>query len=262
MNAGKRIDFLDIIHLLAGKIHWLLLTGGLCGGIAWLAATFLITPQYEAHITMYVYNNPEHINQNSSISNADLQASESLAKTYIEILQSNRVVNSIREGLELREQLPQNEMKKMLKVTTVNGTQLLKVSVTSADAQLAYEIAEGFAKLGPKEIADITKVGSAELVDHAELPQKPVYPVVIRYAVSGFFAGVLAAVVFFLVKAWTDYTLYDSEDVEKATGLIVLGQIQEIAGYSVPVEYRKLTAGGIITYEKEKETETGGGPVK
>lgn len=262
MLSEKRIDFLDILHLLIRKIHWILLFGSLCGSIFWLTASFLVPRQYKAYITMYVYNNPDITSRSSSISNADLQASENLAETYIEILQSNRIMEMVMNELEVDDRLTRSEIKKMLNITTVNGTQLLKLSVTSTDAHLAYEIAEAFAELGPEEMMKITKVGSAEIVDHAELPQTPVSPDIVRCTVSGFLAGVFAAVLFFLFKAWTDYTLYYPEDIEKATGLIVLGQIPEIIPRSMPLEYRKLISGGRIVYEKEKEKETGSEPVK
>lgn len=258
--SEKRIDFLNILQLLARKLHWILLCGILCGSVLYLIAAFLISPQYRAYITMYVYNNPNASDQ-SSVSNADLQASENLAETYIEILQSNRILNSVMEALPSDVQLSRNEIKKMLSITTVNGTQLLKLSVTCKDPQISYEVAEAFAKLGPEEIMEITKVGSAEIVDHAELNPSAVSPDITRYTVSGFLGGVLAAVLFFLFKAWTDYTLYNAGDVEKATGLIVLGQIPEIEPHETYMEYRKLVPGGRIIYEKEKEKETADEPV-
>ena len=251
--SENRIDFLDILRLMIRKIHWLLLMGILCGGILWSIASFFVASQYGSRITMYVYNNPELMNQNS-ITNADLQASQNLAKTYIEILQSNRVLDSVVDALPEDIHLSRGEIKRMLSVSTVNGTQLLRLTITSTDPNLSYMIANVFAEVTPDEIKRVTKVGNAEIVDYAELSNTPVLPNKTRYAVSGFFGGVLIAALFFLIRAWTDYTLYFSEDVEKASGLIVLGEIPEmVPAKRESAHYRELTLGGYIVNEKKKE---------
>ena len=222
----KRIDFLDIISLLISKIHWLLLLGILGGIVLWLIATNLITPQYRASATIYVSNDLELISK-SSISSADLQASQNLAKTYTEILQSNHVLDNIIEALPAYN-LTRGQILQMLRVSRVDETQLLRLSVTSKDADLAYKMANAFAEIGPKASIDIMKVGSAEIVDYAERPRSSVLPNIRRYTISGFLGGVLAAALLIVLRSWTDCVLYDSEDVEKACDLTILGQIPEI----------------------------------
>ena len=57
-----------------------------------------------------------------------------------------------------------------------------------------------------------------------------------------------------VIKALEDTTIYLPEDIERAAGVTVLGQIPEIVAPENEYAYWNLTNGGAIRYEDKKRT--------
>jgi hypothetical protein len=57
-----------------------------------------------------------------------------------------------------------------------------------------------------------------------------------------------------VIKALADTTIYLPEDIERAAGVTVLGQIPEIVAPKNEYAYWKLTNGGAVRYEDKKRT--------
>ena len=103
-NKEVEIDLVQIARIILKKL-WVIILGGIVGGIIALAVTlFLIDPTYRSSFTAYV-NNRTASNQNTEmISSADASASQNLTHTYAAIMTSRPVVEQAieRAGLKYR----------------------------------------------------------------------------------------------------------------------------------------------------------------
>lgn len=249
---GVELSLWDIARILLQKFHWLFIAGIAAAAIVYLAVSLLVSPTYESRVSFYVYNSVSA--QSGSINNSDLQAAESLATTYSKILVSNSVLDAVLDNLGSDCDLSRKDLNDMVEASVITNTQLLEVVVTSTDPAFACEIARSFAMVAPTEIVRITKAGSVEVVDQPEVAVQQSAPRIVFDSAIGFVIGVMIVSVIVVIKALADTTIYLPEDIEKAAGVIVLGQIPEIIAPDGKYEYWKLTNGGAISYEDKKHS--------
>lgn len=248
----------DIVQLLLKKFYWLLLAGVLAAAGVYAVVTLLVTPTYESKVSFYVYNSANNTQQTGTINNSDLQAAESLATTYSKILESNSVLDAVLEDLNVDGRLSRKELSRMIEVSVVSNTQLLEVVVTSTDAQFACRIADSFGKVAPTEIVRITKAGGVEVVDHPEVAAEQSSPRTVFDSALGFVVGTILASLVLVMRILSDTTIYLPEDIEKLTGMTVLGQIPDINVTDKSYTYWELTEGGTARNEAEESKQQGG----
>ena len=227
----RDISISELVSFLSSRTLIILGIGVLVALMTGVFTRLFITPKYQSYITMYVYTNPEST-QMGSINNSDLLAAENLAGTYEIILQSNQLSDAIAK--EVNENLKTNDLSgsdlsKYVQVSTIEGTQLLKIMATTSDPKRSAVIANAYAEIAPDEIVRVTKAGGVEIVDYAEVPQRQSSPNFMMNCIKGFFAGLILAVVIFLIRMLRDTGLYTEEDVSKISSLAVIGTIPDIS---------------------------------
>ncbi len=247
-NDGVELSLWGIVRILLQKIHWLLIAGVLAAAIVYLAVSLLVTPTYESRVSFYVYNNTS-TTQSGSVQNSDLQAAESLATTYSKILISNSVLDAVLEDLGEDCDLCRKDLSSMVEASVITDTQLLEVVVASTDPEFACQIAKSFAMVAPTEIVRITKAGSVEVVDQPEVAETQSSPRTVFDSAIGFVIGVMLVSAFVIIRTLADTTIYLPEDIERAAGVTVLGQIPEIVAQEGKHEHWKLTNGGVVDDE-------------
>ncbi|MEE1055901.1 MAG: Wzz/FepE/Etk N-terminal domain-containing protein [Acutalibacteraceae bacterium] len=253
LSIKQEIQFTDIINLCLSNLVWLCLVGIISAGITGLFVKFCITPQYESYVTMYVHNATVNSTSNSSINNNDLLAAESLAGTYKIILQSNvvldAVIKEVNSGKELYFDLSRDDVSDMLTVSTVENTQLIKISIKSTNAILAYDIANAFADVSEEEIIRVTKAGGVEVVDNAELSYAQVSPKIVIDCILGFIVGAVIAVVYFIIRMISDTTVYHTDDVYNITDVPIFGVIPNIKENEEELGEWKTVCTRIMSYD-------------
>ena len=246
-NNSIGLSLWDITGILLQKVHWLIIAGIAAAAVVYLAVSLLVTPTYESRVSFYVYNSTSA--QSGSINNSDLQAAESLATTYSQILVSNSMLDAVLDNLSPDRNLSRKDLSNMVEASVITNTQLLEVVVTSTDPSFACEIAKSFAMVAPTEIVRITKAGSVEVVDQPEVATQQSTPRTILDSAIGFVIGVMIISLLIVIKALADTTIYLPEDIEKTTGVTILGQIPEILVTDDEHEFWSLTNGGVIHCE-------------
>lgn len=251
IESSGEITLLVITKALLRRCHWLLLAGIVLGAGVYIAVSLLVTPTYESEVSFYVYNSANNAAQSGTINNSDLQAAESLATTYSKILASNSVLDAVLRDMDTGSELSRKELSKMVSVSVVSNTQLLDVVVKTTDPDFSCEIANSFAKVAPTEIVRITKAGGVEVVDRPEVASEKSSPRVVFDSALGFIVGVILASIIFITHMLSDTTIYLPEDVERLTGVTVLGQIPDINVASGNYTYWTLTEGGAVSYDSK-----------
>ena len=104
-------------------------------------------------------------------------------------------------------------------------TFILKISVSCKDPQLAADIANAIAKVGPAQMANTVGAGGVNVVDTAKLPRKPSSPNIKKNIIVGLFAGFVISFAAFFVYEMFDTTITNAKDLEREFELPVLGTI-------------------------------------
>ena len=251
----REISMSELITFLFSRSLIIIAVGVMTTLLVGAVTRYCVTPQYQSFITLYVYTNPES-KQMGSINNNDLLAAENLAETYEVILQSNQLADAIAKEVNRNlktDDLTGHNLEQYVDVSTIEGTQMLKIVATTSDPEKSAVIANAYAKIAPKEIVRVTKAGGVEIVDYAEVSQQQSSPNLLMNCIKSFLAGMILAVVVLLIRLLRDTGLYTEEDVSKVSDLAVIGTIPNISirkGNDAEQSFWKIKKVRVITNAK------------
>lgn len=224
MEETNEISLQEIIVILWQKA-WVIMLCLIIGGIAaFTISKYVINPTYTSRISMYVNNNQNPENTVANLN--DINASQKLVSTYIEILKSDNVLKKVIQ--ETGVSYTPSDIRKMMSASSLNGTEIFEVKVTTEDANEAALIANTIAELVPEEIIRVVKAGSVELIDSAVAATQPSSPNVMLNTLIGLMLGGVLSVLGVLVGEMLDNRIKSEEDLKKYYDLPILGSIPDL----------------------------------
>ena len=218
------ISLLDIWSLIRRRWIVIIAAGIFCGALVGLYTYLFIEPVYEAKVSMYVYSAER---EGSPITTSELSASKSLVDTYIVILKSNTVLDSVIDALGLP--YSEKELNSMISASAMNNTEAFEVVVKNTDPELAQKIANSIADIAPEQIIRVVKAGSVEVIDRAKKPERPASPSMKKNVAIGFIIGLVICFGIYLVLQIMDNTIWLEDDIIDFFKIPVLGSIPKIA---------------------------------
>ena len=232
----EELDLFELFITFWKKKYWIILAVIVGIILAVVYTKFIITPKYMSSVTL-ILSKPENTTSfttNDAITQSDITLNQKLISTYSEILKSKRVGKTVLDNLKV--DMDYNELKEGVSVNSVKDTDVIKVSVTTYDAELSKVIVSEMVKVFTDEVDRIYSIKNVSIVDEAEIDLKPVNVSLLKniviFALIGF---VLACGVIFLIF-YFDNTVKSSEQINSLTELPVLAVIPKI---NLKKEYKK-----------------------
>lgn len=220
-NQTVEIDVLSLVKILWRRKFLIIVTAFAMAIVALGYSTFIIKPNYTSATRIYVVN--RQANENSTLTNQDLQAGTYLVKDYKEIILSQDVLAKVIDDLKLNVQ--PSALAKKINVTVPTDTRIVSIAVSDGDAKEAARIANSLRQIAAEKIIAVTKVSDVTTLEEAEVPNSPSSPNIRRNTLIGFLAGgVLISVVILVVEVLDD-RVKKPEDVEEALGITLLGVV-------------------------------------
>lgn len=235
METAIELDLKEVFSALMRKLWLIVLCAVLAGSAALVYTAGFVTPLYRASVSVYVNNNTN--GAQGGISSSDLQTSQKLVATYINILKSDTVLDKVAEAVD--GDVTSKDIRKMINSEAMGTTEVFQVNISNADPVLAAEIANAIAQIAPREIANIVEGSSARIVDYAKVPENPYTPSFLKNMVLGAFLGILAVVAVIVLQVVLDTRIKSEADLRKLCDAPVLGVIPDY-----DVDYKK---GGYVT---------------
>lgn len=231
MKENIEFDVRGLVKLLLKRAWIIVLCALLGGGTALLYTANFVTPMYRAEVTMYVNNNSGN---SDTVSSSNLAVAMQLVNTYVNIIQSNMVLDKVIEETGIM--LTPGQVRSMLTAESINETEMFAVRVTSPSPQMSADIANAIADIAPTEISKIIEGSSAKVIDYAVVPTSRVSPsYTVNTVVGALIGGVLSAM-FFVVCFLLDTRVKSAEDLEAIYPISVLGEIPD---FTRPVQDQK-----------------------
>lgn len=224
MEETNEISLQEIFMILWNKV-WVIILCTLIGGVAAFGiSAFVLDPTYTSRVSMYVNSNTERENTIANLN--DINASQKLVSTYIEILKSDNVLSKV--ITETGFTYTPEQIRKMLTASAVNGTEIFEVKITTEDANEAAVIANTIAAVAPEEIIRVVKAGSVELIDEAVPATSPSSPNVLLNTIIGLLLGGVLSVLGVLVAEMLDNRIKTEDDLKKGYDFPILGTIPDL----------------------------------
>lgn len=211
------IDLRELLFIIRKHIKSIIIIPVIFAIIGACVSIFLIKPTYESTTTLMV--NKDKLAQ-QGLTMEDINFGRQIIYTYAEIAKSNAVMDKVKSDLNIEENKKLN-----VSVSPLKDTQILNIKVVSKDPVFAQEVADSVAKNFSHEIVRIAKVDNVQIVDKAQVPEKPIKPnKVLNTIVSGML-GLFLVVGIVFVREMMDNTIKSDKDVQKYLELNVIGMI-------------------------------------
>lgn len=216
------IDLEELFGLILHRL-WLILLCGIATGVAAFGiSAFLIAPKYESTTGIYVMSRQD----GNTLSYSDTQLSTQLTKDYEELISSRYVLETVIEKCNLDNEY--EELLKRVDIENATDTRIIYITVKDENPAMAQYIANSIREVASEHIKSVTDVEAVNVVDQANLPQKPSEPSIPIWTIIGAFVGLLLSAAFVIIKYLMDDTLKSSEDVDKYLGWGTLALIPVI----------------------------------
>lgn len=224
MNETVEIDLRGLFKSLLKRVWIIILCAVVLGSAVLVYTVNFVAPQYNASVTIYVNNNSSK--DNSYISSADLAVALRLVTTYVNIIQSNTVLDKVIAETNLA--LTTDQVRSMISAEVVGETEMFRVTVTTPYPQMSMDLANAIAAVAPAEIAEIIEGSSAKIIDYARLPKGSSSPNYTTNTILGAVAGAVLAIVAIVLQNVLDVRVKNEEDLEKICEVPVLGVIPDL----------------------------------
>lgn len=239
-EQGMKDNFaIDISHMLKYILRnvWIVIVAGiLTAAIGFSLSAFFITPKYSSSVMLYVNNGSISIGDIPlDITQSDILAAQSLVKTYTVILKTRTTLESVIEKTGVA--YTYDELADMISATNANGTEIMKITVTSENPYESSKIANCIAEVLPTRISEIIEGATMEVVDSAIPNLQKISPSIMKYTAVGLILGALIAVAVLAVLAMLDNTIHDEEYVLSTYNYPILAKIPDLVNAGSDKKY-------------------------
>lgn len=122
-----------------------------------------------------------------------------------------------------------DQLRKMIKVGSAAGSNLLRITVETGDPQESRDAADELVKLASDEFAKTIGNGSIKTVSPPFIPDKLAFPGTAYFTAGGGAVGLAVSYLFFLIKDTLDTRVKPDDDLTAIYGLPVYAEIPDLA---------------------------------
>ena len=226
----EELDLKELFDLFMSKLFQIILIIiiVLVMGVVYTLA--FTTPKYSASTSLVLTSSSGNDAQANTITTTDVNLNSKLVSTYSEIVRSNDVIRQVISNLQ--SDISETELKKNVSVKEVEDAEMIKITVTNLDADVAAKIANEIAKVFCDTVANIYKINNLHILDQAEPNYTPSNIHHSKDVIIFAFIGGVIAVMYVLISNMLDTTIKTPEDIEKGFGLPVLVSIPHIDSFT------------------------------
>ncbi|MDU1315750.1 Wzz/FepE/Etk N-terminal domain-containing protein [Anaerococcus hydrogenalis] len=220
----REIDLLELVKKLRQHLFSILCLGVIFAALSYAASVFIITPKYEATTTMIV-SNSKNEDPNQDVDLNQINANRALVSTYSEIVKSKGVADKVIDNLKLN--MDYGEFSQKVSIEPVKDTQIISVKVVDTVPERSMDIANATSMVFKDSVTKIMKVDNVQILDKANLPEKPASPNIKKNTLIGLVLGFIIGIALALFKELSDTTFKTTDDIQEAFDIPVLGMIPD-----------------------------------
>lgn len=214
--TGKRLTS-SLLQLLPLILVVTMIFGAVGGYVNY----FVLESEYTATTTFYVM---APVEENDSDNNSIITYYEKLALDYSVIATSRTVTSTVAKNLGMEDGLSDYE----IKVSTVEETRVMKLTVTGKDTEMVRKIADEMVSVFTDTVKRTIGAENVNVIDYAYVARTG--PMRMQNTILIALAGAILVVGLIVLKEFTDTTLRTAEEVEATFDLPVLAQVNRIKG--------------------------------
>lgn len=227
----EEISLVELFDIVKKHFKYIVITTLATTVIAALYTFFLVTPMYQSSTELIV---TQSSNENSVVSQSDINTSISLISTYEDIIRNNVILDPVIEELDL--DISTGELRETITVQSQSNSQVFSISVENENPYEAAKIANVTSGIFQERIFDIMNVDNVTIISEATPNMSPASPNNLLNIVIGVLLGGMLGIGLVFLRELTDTTVKTEEYVEKATGWVSLGHISTFTKHDLVVK--------------------------
>ena len=219
----EEIDLKELLSLFWSKKTQIILIVLIFMLIGVIYTIGFVTPKYTSSTTLLLATSENSTDKSSTITTTDVTLNSKLVSTYSDLVQSKSVLRQVISNLGIK--ISEDELKNNITVTQEKDTEIIKISVTNENANIAEKVANEVAKVFTQKIQEIYKINNVHIVDTAEVETAPSNINHPKDVMIFTFIGIVVAAGYVLIMNMLDTTVKTAEEVEKELKIPVLATI-------------------------------------
>lgn len=179
-------------------------------------------PLYTTYTTIILTKSNE-TQTGTTITQNDILLNQKLVETYSKIIKSKLVLEQVIS--ETGVTYTAEELGENVNVEAYENTEMLKISVTDQDPELAASIANSIAQVFSGEIAKIYQINNISVVDVAVTPEEVSNNTLKRDLLLALFVSIFGTIGVVFVVYYFDDTVKLTDDLEEEIGMPVVAKV-------------------------------------
>lgn len=219
----EEIDLKDFFNYIKSKIVFIVILVAMFLSFILLYDLKIKTPMYKTYTTIVLTQSDSQKGTTPTITQNDILLNKNLVSTYSEIIKSELILEQVINNLGIK--ATATELSNNIQVAALNDTEILKISVSNADPEVAASLANEIADVFTTEIKKIYKIDNVSTIDRAKVPKEVANNTFKRDIVLAVFLGIFMGIGIIFILYYFDDTIKSNEDIEEKIGLPVLSKI-------------------------------------
>lgn len=224
MQEEVTLDLREFFWILKKRVKLIVSITLLSTIIAGVISFFVLSPVYQSKVSVVIGKTGDG-KQNENYQYNEVMMYQKLVKTYAEIAKLQSVAEDTIEKANLN--ITPTQLKDIVKVTPQADTQILDITVEHKNPNKAKVIADIFTEEFIKKSTKAIQGGEVEILDPAQVPEKPIKPNKKLNIAIAFFLGLMVSIGLTFLLEYMDNTIKTDEDVLKSLEIPVIGVIPE-----------------------------------
>lgn len=221
----ETIDLKDLFDYYKSKLGVVILFVVLVGILGCLYGLFIQKPMYKSSTSIVLISEAK---DNSQLTYNDVSVNQNLVSTYSEIVKSKRVLGQVINNLNLN--YTYGALSDNIEVSSVTGTQIIKITVTDENSKTAMKVANEIGKVFAKEIPELYNISNVNILDTAEQPSSAYNVNITKQSTISLLAGLVLGLGVVFVMYYFDRSVKNASQIEDKLKLPVLATVREYRG--------------------------------
>ncbi len=221
----ETIDLKDLFDYYKSKLGVVILFVVLVGILGCLYGLFIQKPMYKSSTSIVLISEAK---DNSQLTYNDVSVNQNLVSTYSEIVKSKRVLSQVINNLNLN--YTYGALSNNIEVSSVTGTQIIKITVTDENSKTAMKVANEIGKVFAKEIPELYNISNVNILDTAEVASSAYNVNITKQSAISLLAGLVLGLGVVFVMYYFDRSVKNASQIEDKLKLPVLATVREYRG--------------------------------
>lgn len=231
------IEFKRLFNILKSKLIYIILILAISIGVGYFYSFYYKVPLYQSSSTIVLAKLNDGTSSDAVTQN-DLTLNQKLVSTYSQIIKSKNVLDQTINNLGI--EMDSNTLSKQISVSSVSGTEIIKVSVTSANAEETANITNELVNVFSQEVKKIYNIDNINIIDRAKVETTPYNVNHAKDLILSIGAGLVLSCAFIFFLYLFDTSIKDEKDVEDYIKLSVLSKIPSYSKNDKQTEYDEI----------------------